>query len=139
MGKSKFVWISVIISMVLITVVLFNLSAITESYQQMKVESSEGHIKKTLDYEQLYLIEREQRVLAASPLLNEYNWISDEIIESTTNLRFNLDYLKDHPEFEEVEIEFLIKTYVVEGKEIEFIAGEGKIMKVKEAGEWRNP
>ncbi|MFD1738841.1 hypothetical protein ACFSCX_20190 [Bacillus salitolerans] len=64
---------------------------------------------------------------------------SEENTKSTSVLRFSLYYLKDHPEFEEIEMKIPTTRYNVDGENIVIISGKGEIIKVNMDGEWKSP
>ncbi|MBM6619438.1 hypothetical protein [Bacillus suaedaesalsae] len=102
-------------------------------------EKHEETVTKIVSYDELYWMERNQRELANK--LSEENNIAktmiEEIREGSVMLRFNLDFMEDHPEYDLVEFEFPITKYKKERTSIEFFNDEGKITKVHSVnGDW---
>ena len=136
--RKQIKYILCIILIVVTVSVFFNFTEIRENIQRHSLEEREERVIKKLNYDQIYQIEREQRYMADS-LPKEFKWLEEEIRKGASNLRFSLDYLKDHPQVEVVEIELKSKTYVVGGEEIRFFSDRGNIIKVKSKGEWKEP
>ncbi|MED1863835.1 hypothetical protein P4V41_10265 [Fictibacillus nanhaiensis] len=89
-------------------------------------------ITKKLSYEDLYLMERKQRELADKLIKENQNEdIIKEVKDGAVKIRFNLDFMKDHPEYDLFEIELPITTYIVEGTTIEFLSDEGVLKRVR--------
>jgi hypothetical protein len=67
---------------------------------------------------------------------NKSKAIIEKIQEGAKMVRFNLDFMIDHPEYDLVEFEFQVTKYTDGGTTIEFIYDKGVIKRVtqKEMG-----
>jgi hypothetical protein len=112
---------------------LFIINAGCSSYEEVSHET----MTKTVSYDELYLLERKQRELVDKlSKENQDKQIIKEIQEGAVQIRFNLDFMKDHPQYDVFEIKFPFTTYKVDGSTIEFMSDEGEIIRVhsKEMG-----
>ncbi|MFE8699915.1 hypothetical protein ACFYKX_04680 [Cytobacillus sp. FJAT-54145] len=95
------------------------------------LEKQEEIIIKEVSYDELYWIEREQRDLIYK--LNEdkeRESIIEEVQKGVNRLRFKLDFMHDHPEYNIVKIEFLAVKYTNGDHSFEFMSDRSVITEV---------
>jgi len=100
----------------------------------MSLKKQELSITKIVSHDELYWVERNQRRLADK--MSGKNWLSQEIQEGAVKLRFNLDFMEDHPEYDLIEIKLPTTRYKDKNKLIEFISDKGVITKVHSENGW---
>lgn len=130
MEKFKFLLLSIM------TLTLLLIIAGCSSYEEKEEET----VTKVVSFDDLYWIERNQRELADKLIEeNKSKTIVEEVQEGASMVRFNLDFMTDHPEYDVVEIEFPVTEYIVNSTTIEFMSDEGVIKRVhSEKDGWKD-
>lgn len=122
----------ILITLLLLSIIgLFSFFLSQEYVDKQSLKKEELFKTKELSYDQLYQIERNQRSLYEE-IKSQKNrdWLAREIQEGTVKVRFTLDFMADHQEYDLFEINFPITKYVGDDTVIEYISGEGQIIKV---------
>lgn len=114
--------------LVIVGFVLIFFPNMREVFEKMQFKKQELTVTKVLSHDELYWIERNQRELANKIL--DKDWLAKEIREGAVKLRFNLDFMEDHPEYDLIEIRLPTTRYKNKDNVIEFISDEGVVSKV---------
>lgn len=133
--KSLFLLITVAI----LGFAFFYLSSGKELLERNSLEKQELTETLVVDYDELYWIERNQRELAGKMKSDEdRKWLSEEIQEATVKLRYTLDFMVDHQEYDQIEVELPVTKYVDGDDVIEFYSDEGVITRVHSESGWKD-
>ncbi|KAA0545266.1 hypothetical protein FZW96_17970 [Bacillus sp. BGMRC 2118] len=136
--ESKIIVIGGIILFIgIILAILF--PAIQDSYLKFSIQDKkeESTITRSLTKDEVYQLERQQRDLAKQ-FEKEYDWLYDEIKNSSLKILSTYDFMHDHPEYDQIKVTFPITTYRVNGETVTFISNEGTISQVHTSSGWEN-
>lgn len=126
--------VSLILGVILL-VILINLSSIIAHIDHNKQVTTETKVLSYKEIREKYY----QQMLLAQKLEGsiKYSLVGNEVRKGYDAVSYDVDFLHDNQQIK-VKIELPITTYKDSNMTINFISGEGYILKIFEDGKWKN-